>query len=162
MMSWSSAFRAENCSRAGDDGRAAGEDDRNLRERRLLERVVPVIADARVGHPQLVDALAERGIQLSDRRVRRADVAVERVGKPERRRRREADVVQRVDVVVADRELVVPGHVEVGPDEILVAVGRLDELTGRIRDPDRSCNGSAGCSAPGSPPPRCRSAVRCR
>jgi len=45
-----------------------------------------------------------------------------------RRRRHAADVVQAIDVVVADRELVVLRQVEVGADEVLVAVGRSREF----------------------------------
>ena len=97
---------------AGDHGRRPREDDGDCRKRLLIERVVAIVADARVGEPELVHRFAERGIELPDRRVGLALESVERVGKPPRREAREADVVQRADVVVPDRQLVVAARLK--------------------------------------------------
>ena len=62
------------------------------------------VANPLIGDAELVERLAERAVQLADRRVRLAVEAVEVVGEVVQDVGRKSDVVERVDVVVADRQ----------------------------------------------------------
>ena len=139
----------------GQPGRQRHGDLRECRRR------VPVIPHARVGHAELVHAGPERRVQLTDGRVRVADVAVERVGHAVGRERPRADVVQRVDVVVAHGELVRSAQVEVAAPEDLVAVGSADKFFLRIRSGAVAVAAAEDVEEPIDERLRCRNAGRC-